>query len=88
MLVKIISVDNGFCRVNYVAKNDADQNVYYCIQDEGNNDVQFYRCTGQPWCEPNYTIKCSDWSIIEIPTGDSEIEITVRDFLNKKLKEI
>lgn len=87
-ILKITDVDNGFCRVNYVARNDDNQKVYYCIQNDGPPDgLNLYRCTDQPWREPSHIKKCTDWNIFEIPTGDSAIEIEIRDFLNKKLKE-
>ena len=49
--------DNGFCRVNYTWKNSKNQTVHYCAQDEGDQGVIFYRCTGDPWNEPEYSVK-------------------------------
>lgn len=86
-LLKIMDIDNGFCRVVYVAKNNNGQKVFYCLQDEGDENIQFYRCTDYSYIEPDYTVKCKDWTIMEIPTGDSCIEKIVRDFINKKLKD-
>jgi len=35
--LKIHSIDNGFCRVMYYVKNNNNQTLYYCLQDEGAN---------------------------------------------------
>lgn len=77
---KIHSIDNGFCRVNYTAENSAGQTLIYCLQDEGANygGVVCYRCSGD--FEPNYEIKYGK-DRFEVPTGDSDIEKVVREYL-------
>jgi hypothetical protein len=78
---KIHSIDNGFCRVNYMAKNAAGQTVFYCLQDEGKEwgGVICYRCTSDDF-EPDYEI-CYSKDRFEIPAGDTAIEIAVRKYL-------
>ena len=80
---KIHSIDNVFCRINYTFKNAQGQKLYYCLQDEGKNygGVICYRSSVD--LEPCYKVmaKLSDF---EIPTGDSEIEVVVREYLTKE----
>lgn len=79
----IYSIDNGFCRINYKAKNSNNQTVYYCLQDEGKafGGVVCYRCSKD--FEPNYPIRYAK-SRFEIPSGDSDIEKVVREYLTKE----
>ena len=76
----IYCIDNGYCRVNYVATNEAGQRIYYCLQDEGKRfgGVICYRSTADE--EPNYPIAYGR-DRFEVPTGNSDIEIVVRDYL-------
>ena len=80
---KIHHVDNGFCRVNYQAVNADGQTVYYCLQDEGKRygGVVCYRCCGD--FEPNYSIRYPK-NLFEVPTGNSEIEVAVREYLTSE----
>ena len=83
--LKIYEIDNGFCRISYKVKNLHDQTIYYCIQDEGDQcgNCIIYRQTSDG--EPDYPIKLDFTQVeFEIPTGDSDIEIAVRDFLKTK----
>jgi hypothetical protein len=77
----IYCIDNGYCRVNYVAKNPAGQRVYYCLQDEGKNfgGVICYRCSNDDF-EPDYPIVYGR-DRFEVPTGNSDIEVVIRDYL-------
>ena len=78
---KIHSIDNGMCRVNYITRNSKNELVYYCLQDEcswKHLDVNCYRCSSD--FEPSYTVK-HDKNRFEVPTGDSKIEKTIREFL-------
>jgi hypothetical protein len=79
--LKIHSIDNGFCRVNYSTKNPAGETVFYCLQDEGARygGVCCYRSTKE--LEPDYPVYFLLNHKFEVPTGDSAIEITVRKFL-------
>ncbi len=81
-LLQIYDIDNGFCRINYVAKNSNNLRVCYCLQDEGENygGVTQYRST-QDW-EPDNKVT-SKKKIWEVPTGNSDIEIAVRAYLTK-----
>ena len=80
---RIHSIDNGFCRVNYVAKNAQGHLVYYCLQDEGANygGVVCYRCCKE--FEPSYRMDYQR-KLFEVPTGDSSIESIVREYLTKE----
>jgi hypothetical protein len=80
----IHSIDNGFCRVNYKAKNSAGEIVFYCLQDEGQRygGVACYRCSKD--FEPEYPIFTFRYDQFEIPTGDTQIEIAVREYLTKE----
>jgi hypothetical protein len=79
----IHSIDNGFCRVNYKAVNAAGETIFYCLQDEGKRygGVICYRSTKD--FEPNYPIGYSR-DRFEVPTGDSDIEKVIRDYLTKE----
>lgn len=88
-VLNIHSIDNGFCRVMYSAKNEDNQTVYYCLQDEGENygGVILYRCTQDG--EPDYPCRFDSgagWDIFEVPQGDSDIEKVVRNFLEKQIE--
>jgi len=76
-MLKILFVDEGFCRINYVGKNKADQNVYYCVQDEGPYCVAYRSSTD---LEPMSEVKFKKGAF-EIPVGNSEMETKVRNFL-------
>lgn len=77
-MLKIHSIDNGFCRINYVGKNTDNQNVYYCLQDEGQDGIHLYRST----CDLEPSHECNAIaSIFEVPTGDTQIEVSVRNRL-------
>ena len=83
---KIHHVDNGFARVVYVTVNSEGQRVYYCLMDNagwGHPNVECYRCTQPPHYEPDYQIKHPNRRIFEVPKGNTETEIAVREFLNK-----
>lgn len=77
---KIIGIDNGFCRVEYSAVNPQGQKVYYCLQDEGvgYGGVICYRCSRDG--EPSHQVRYVK-DRFEVPTGDSSIEVTVREYL-------
>jgi hypothetical protein len=81
---KIHSIDNGFCRVNYKIKNADGKTVFYCLQDEGKTygGVICYRCADSDF-EPDYPIKYHK-DRFEVPTGNSSIEIIVREYLLNK----
>lgn len=76
---KIEYIVNGFCRIVYSAHNEDNKKVYYCLQDEGCDlgGIVCYRCSnsdGEPCCPIHY-----DYSRFEIPTGNTEIEISIRN---------
>ena len=80
---KIKDIDQGYCRVLYGIKNDDNQEVYYCIQEEYKNTCKFYRCTLGPYYEPMYpaNVKSGSEVLIEAPKGDSELEKAVRNYI-------
>jgi hypothetical protein len=80
---KIHSIDNGFCRVNYKAVNYKGETIFYCLQDEGKlwGGVICYRCSKD--FEPDYQMRYPR-DQFEVPTGDSAIEIAVREYLTKE----
>lgn len=79
----IHSVDNGFCRINYKAKNNNNETIYYCLQDEGaaHGGVLCYRSTQD--MEPSHQVK-GNRELFEVPAGDSAIEKAVREYLTKE----
>ena len=74
---KIHHIDTGFCRVNYKAINSDGQTIFYCLQDEG-DEVVCYRSSKD--FEPDYQINYEKHRF-EVPTGNTDIEITVRKYL-------
>jgi hypothetical protein len=83
---KIKEVNRGFDRLVYQAKNDSDQIVYYCFQDDFG--ITFYRCSDCDYFEPQRKIKLRNNNILkmfEIPSGDSEIENKVRQYLTNEI---
>lgn len=83
---KIEYEDNGFCRIVYSAINEDNKKVYYCLQDEGEDfgGIVCYRCSNSDG-EPCYPI-VYDYSRFEIPTGSTEIEISVRNFIQSHIQ--
>ena len=79
---KIHSIDNGYCRVNYSAVNEDGETIYYCLQDEGlaYGGIICYRCSKD--FEPDYLMRYHP-SRFEVPTGNSTIEIAVRNYLQE-----
>jgi hypothetical protein len=77
---KIHHIDNGFCRVVYKALNEDKQEIFYCLQDEGERygGVTCYRTTKD--FEPNYPVEYGK-NMFEVPEGNSEIEIAVKKYL-------
>ena len=88
-MFKIYGIDNGYWQITYKIKNGENQHIYYCLQDEGENygGVLLYRMTSDG--EPSHECKMNNdnFSKFEIPSGDSNIEKVVRNFLNEKEKQ-
>jgi hypothetical protein len=74
--LKIIYMDEGFCRIYYKVKSEK-VNILYCLQDEGRK-VVFYRCSEDG--EPAFEAKTKGFNF-EIPLGDSELVKNVRKFI-------
>jgi hypothetical protein len=89
MKYKIHSINPGFCRIHYVTRNDKNESLYYCLQDDGrgadwansSNGIVLYRCS-KDW-EPSYPInfKLPARELMEIPTGDSELELKAKEWI-------
>jgi len=82
---KLVSVDNGFCRVLFQTKNSDNQKIYYCLQEDWRDKpVVLYRCTQPPWCEPSHEVKLQK-NIgpieFEMPEGNSRLEIKVKEWI-------
>lgn len=88
-IFKIEDVDQGFCRVLYSTKNDQNQKIYYCIQEEFKNSCVLYRCSQGPYFEPMSPskIKAEATIIMEVPSGDTQLEQAVRQYI-KEHKQI
>ncbi len=79
--MKIHTIDNGFCRINYKWRAESGEWYYFCLQDEGNGQVIAYSSTSEEEpCSPIKTEKVD----FEIPTGNSTIEIIIREWLLKQ----
>lgn len=80
----ISEIDTGYCRIIYANEKGA----RVCFQDEGANHggVQGYTITDydEP-CDP-ITLKPAAYHWFELPTGDSELETAVRQFLEEGRK--
>lgn len=80
----------GHCQITYTAKNDAGQTVVYCLQDNGKNfgGVRLMRCSqdGEPSHEVTFDKKYKP--VFEKPTGDSELEQLVREWIDKNQEKI
>ena len=87
LMMKIHSVDNGFCKVNYKTKNAVGETIYYCLMDSGVNHggVQCYRTCRM--FEPSYVVTCNH-ELFEVPTGDTQVEIAVRKYLTEDPPEL
>lgn len=55
--LKIVDIDDGFCRITFKAQSESGASVYYCLQDEGERygGVILYRSTSE--YEPEYAVK-------------------------------
>lgn len=79
-MLKIHSIDNGFCRINYTGKNSLNQTIYYCLQEEHPNDIRCYRSSQD--LEPSHECVAKA-AAFEVPTGNSAIEVAIRKRLLK-----
>ncbi len=79
--LRIYDVNEGHCQVTYVTKNVHNERIFYCLQD--NWGIKPMRCTQDG--EPQNEVRPNDWSLWEIPQGDSKIEIKAREFLESKV---
>lgn len=83
---KIKSIDQGYCRILYETRNSSDEKIYYCLQEDYNDQpVNLYRCTQQPWCEPDYIVTIKKDAVLEfeIPTGDTQLENKVKEWIKE-----
>lgn len=79
---------SGFCRIVYISKNDKNQKILYCLQDDGSRfgGVKLYRCSLDG--EPSYEIKLKPNSGFEFekPTGESGLEKLVKIWIEENNK--
>lgn len=81
MGLKIEYIDNGFCRIVYSIRNEQDQKIFYCLQDEGKHDgIKMYRCTKEH--EPSHVAKPNSVISIEIPKGQTDLEKGIFEYIN------
>lgn len=78
--MKIHSIDNGFCRINYTLRTESGAIFHYCLQEEYLGVVVAYAST-LDW-EPSHLIDTEKVEF-EIPTGNSTIEVIVRKYLQE-----
>jgi hypothetical protein len=72
--------DDGYCRVYYTYENKDGQTCHYCAQEEYKGAVQFYRCTDEPWLEPDYPVKLK--ILPPKSPGDSETDRAVNAWID------
>lgn len=73
---KILSIDQGFCRINYVTKNHDNQKIYYCLTYDFSNNIELCRST--PDLEPYHPVKIKEGKaaeLFELPTGKTQLEL-------------
>lgn len=78
---KVFDVNEGHCQITYWTKNNFDQRIFYCLQD--NHGIRPMRCTQEG--EPEHEVVIKNYSLWDIPQGDSKIEIKARQFLQENL---
>ena len=86
-IFKIKEVSTGFGRVLYHTKNPDNETIYYLIQGDRKHGMEVYRASLPPWYEPQTLAHPKDFSLFEIPKGETRIESDVRWFLESKLEE-
>lgn len=84
--LKYHSTEPGYCRVYFTWKNDKGQTIYYCAQDEGGGNILFYRCSAQPWLEPDYEVKPKA-HILSLSKGDTKVDKAVNEWVEKQIGE-
>lgn len=76
--LKLHSVDNGYCRVYYRHDAEGDKRLF-CMQEEGKDNFELLVCTDEG--EPDYPMRLDNIESIELPEGDSVVEVGLRSFL-------
>jgi hypothetical protein len=79
--------NEGFCRVVFNVKNDKDEKIFYCFQDEGENagGIQLYRCNIDPvegGYEPAYKVKINAPIVFAIFDPKNKLEEKVYHFID------
>lgn len=73
----------GHCQINYYCKNDLNQMICYCLQDNGflHGGVRLMRCSKD--FEAAYEVHFNNNIIcnFEKPKGDSKLELTIIDWI-------
>lgn len=80
--LKIDGVEPGYCRIYYLLNG----RISYCFQDEGPGygGVILYSCERQG--EPDHPVQIKEGAVLifELPKGNTEIEVTVREEIIKR----
>lgn len=71
------------CQVTYTSRNAKGEKLIYCLQYQGQNSsvkVKLLRCSQDG--EPSHEVTFTKIAQFERPTGDSNTEVAVRDWIN------
>ncbi len=82
MKFKLHSIDSGFCRIFYTTRNEHNERLIYCLQDDGRNmGVSLYRCSqdGEPSYKVKFKFDLKD--NFEAPKGDTELEQNCKRYI-------
>ena len=86
--MKLHSVDQGFCRINYVTKNADNRTIYYCIQEDscGTDPITtVYRCTQDG--EPDYPVSFKGRlkELFPLAPGNTAMEHRINNFILERI---
>jgi len=80
--------ESGFCRVHYIWKNKDNNELYYCLMDNGYSDVmdvELFRCSQDG--EPDYKVNFKSEVKLEFETPpDTYGQELLKQFLNRTTK--
>lgn len=79
----------GHCQITYTAKNDHNETIVYCLQDNGEKfgGVRLMRCSQDG--EPSHEVKFRKdvKALFEKPQGDSRLEKLIVSWIENYEKE-
>lgn len=95
-ILKIHSIDSGFCRIYYKTNNQHGQKILYCLQDEGGSHggIKLYRCTEEG--EPSHEVSFKNDVYFELPSddhggidyGEDKLKALCHDWIMKNAKPL